>query len=92
MEESATIILTDENGKDLEFDHLLTFDHDGARYVALMAVDEVEGVGEDEVLLLRIDKVDGEDVLTGIDNEVLLEEVFDEFLDIMEEQEELDSQ
>ena len=90
--EDATILLTDEQGKDIEFDHLLTFEYEGGRYVALMPVETIEGIAEDEVLLLRISQKDGEDILVSIDNEVLLEEVFNEFLAIMDEEEEEDSQ
>lgn len=89
--EEATVVLTDENGKEVEFDHLLTFEYEGKKYTALMPVDEVEGIDEDEVLILRIANKDGEDVLEAIENEVLLEEVFSEFLELMDELEEEDS-
>ena len=90
--EDATILLTDEQGKEIEFDHLLTFEYEGNRYVALMPVDAVEGIADDEVLILRIFQKDGEDILVSVDNEILLEEVFNEFLAIMDEEEEDDSE
>ena len=55
MEEQNTIVeLIDENGSTVRFDLVMTFDYEGKRYAALLPVDEVEGVGEDEVVLWRI--------------------------------------
>lgn len=81
-----TVTLTDENGRDVQFDHLLTYDYEGRRFIALMPMEEVEGIGEDEVLLLVIEKDEkGKDVYVQLDNEVLLDEAFDRFLELMEE-------
>ena len=41
-------------GSDL--DHLLTFDYEGRRIIALMPMEEAEGIGEGEVLLLCIEQ------------------------------------
>jgi len=81
-----TVTLTDENGRDVQFDHLLTYDYEGRRFIALMPMEEVEGIGEDEVLLLAIEKDEkGKDVYVQLDNEVLLDEAFDRFLELMDE-------
>jgi len=82
------IILLDEDGQEAKFEHILTFLHEGARYVALSpAADEDSAMEDDEeeVVLFRIEQVDGEDTYRSIDNEVLLDEVFDAFLEMMEE-------
>ena len=79
------IILLDESGNEVHFDHLLTFFHEGEKYIALMPVDDVENVDEGEVILLHIVSKDGEDVYETIDNEVLLEEAFETFLELFEE-------
>ncbi|HHT86355.1 MAG TPA: DUF1292 domain-containing protein [Clostridiales bacterium] len=84
-DEFHEVILKDEAGNDVHFDHVLTFKYEGEKYIALLPLDEVEGIGEDEVLLLRIDNQNGEDVYKTIENEVLLEEVFDEFMRLLEE-------
>ncbi|MBQ9832832.1 MAG: DUF1292 domain-containing protein [Clostridia bacterium] len=83
--------LTDENGEEAEFEHVLTFLHEGERFVALVPVGENESFDEDEeaqVVLLKIEHKDNEDVYVSIDNEVLLNEVFDAFIELMEEIEE----
>jgi len=82
----STVKLTDETGREVTFDHLLTFDYEGRRIIALMPMEKVEGIGEDEVLLLRIDQDEnGKDVYVPIDNEILLNEAFDRFLELMDE-------
>ena len=80
------VTLVDENGHEVQFDHLMTFDHEKKRYIALMPMEEVEGIGEDEVLIMQIKKDDnGEDTYVPVENPVLLEEVFDTFLELREE-------
>ena len=82
----STVTLLDEEGKEVRFDHLLTFDYEGRRFIALMPMEEVEGIGDDEVLLLTIQQDEkGEDIYVPVENEVLLDEAFDRFLELMEE-------
>lgn len=84
-EEQDEVTLLDENGKEVRFDHLLTFFHEGEKYIALLPLDEVENVDEDEVVLLHVVTKNGEDVYETIENEVLLDEVFDTFMELFEE-------
>ncbi|HOG00836.1 MAG TPA: DUF1292 domain-containing protein [Clostridia bacterium] len=82
--EKDVIVLLDEGGEPARFAHVLTFFYEGARYVALVPEEEADD-DEAEVVLLRIEEKDGGDVYVSIDNEVLLDEVFNEFLDLMDE-------
>ena len=84
-QEQDEVVLLDENGNEVRFDHLLTFFHEGEKYLALLPLDEIEGVDEDEVVLMHIVTNDGEDVYETIESEVLLEEVFETFLELFEE-------
>ena len=85
QEQGNIIELIDESGKTVQFDLVMTFDYEGKRYAALLPVGDVEGVGEDEVVLLEIVKdKSGENYVT-IDNPILLDEVFGEFLDLFDE-------
>lgn len=79
------VILKDESGNDVKFDHLLTFCYENEYYIALLPIDKIEGIGDDEVLLMRIVKEAGEDRYETITNEVLLNEVFDEFMRLIDE-------
>lgn len=86
MEEQNTLVtLIDEEGKEVEFDLVATFDYEKKRYAALLPMDDVEGVGEDEVVILEIVKTPDGEIYRPIENEVLLDEVFNEFLEILDE-------
>ena len=86
MEEQNTIIeLIDESGNTVKFDLVMTFDYEGKRYAALLPVDEVESVGDDEVVLLEVVKDKNGDNFVSIDNPVLLDEVFNEFIELFDE-------
>ena len=86
MESGNEIIeLIDENGKPVRFEHLMTVEYEGDPYVLLVPIDDVEDVDEDEVVILRIEKGDdGEDAYVGIEDEELLEKVFERYLEIAE--------
>lgn len=86
MEEQSTIIdLVDEGGNTVRFDLVMTFDYEGKRYAALLPVDEVENVGENEVVLLEVVKDKSGENYVSIDNPILLDEVFNEFIELFDE-------
>ena len=86
MEEQTTVIeLVDESGNTVKFDLVMTFDYEGKRYAALLPVDNVEGVGDDEVVLLEVVKDKSGENFVSIDNPVLLDEVFNEFIELFDE-------
>ncbi len=86
MEEQNTVIeLVDESGTTVKFDLVMTFDYEGKRYAALLPIDNVENVGDDEVVLLEVVKEKGGENFVTIDNPVLLDEVFNEFIELFDE-------
>lgn len=86
MEEQGSIVeLIDENGNTVAFDLVMTFDYEGKRYAALLPVDKLEGVGDDEVVLLEVIREKGSESFVTIDNPILLDEVFNEFIDLFDE-------
>jgi hypothetical protein len=80
--------LLDESGKAVKFDHVMTFLYEGEKYIALLPLEDVEGVGHDEVLIMRIARKDGEDVYETIGDEKLLDSVFEKFLELYDDMEE----
>ena len=88
MEELQDTIITllDEQEKPVRFDLLMTFDYEGKRYAAMLPLDLVEGVGEDEVVLLEIVRGKEGELYQPIQNPILLDEVFDEFQELFEEE------
>ncbi|MEN6594863.1 MAG: DUF1292 domain-containing protein [Clostridiaceae bacterium] len=86
MEEQGNIVeLIDESGKSVAFDLVMTFDYEGKRYAALLPMDQVEGVDDDEVVLLEVVKDKSGENYVSIENPILLDEVFQEFLDLFDE-------
>lgn len=59
------IVLTDEEGKEIEFNVITKFDIEDKEYVIVIPVE-----GEEEAIALKIDKdEDGNDVLVTIEDE-----------------------
>ena len=86
------VVLLDENGEEARFSHILTFLYEGDRYVALEPIEEgveqPEDEEEAEVVLMRIVRGEDGDTYQLVENEVLLDEVFARFLELMDELEE----
>lgn len=86
MEEQNTVIeLVDESGNIVKFDLVMTFDYEGKRYAALLPIDQVENVEDDEVVLLEVVKDKSGENFVSIENPILLDEVFNEFIELFDE-------
>ena len=55
-EESNILVLTDENGADVEFEYLDCIEYDGKEYLALMPAEE----DANEIVILEVEPVDEE--------------------------------
>lgn len=86
MEENTIVTLIDDNENEIQFDLVMTFNYEGKRYAALLPMDPIENVGTDEVVLLEIIKENGIEHYINIDNPILLDEVFNEFIELFDEQ------
>ena len=85
--ENNIIELVDEQGKAVEFEHLMTVEHEGSYYIVLMAAQEDEDNEEGEVVILKMEKDDkGEDCYVTIDDDNVLQAVFDKFVAAVEEE------
>ena len=88
MEEECDIItLVDMDGKDVDFYHVATIDYKDKWYIFLQPVELIDGIAEDEVIIyeLGVDE-DGDDKFIPIEDENLLNEVFNEYLKEAEEE------
>ena len=67
--------------KDEDFYHLATLDVDDKWFVVLKPVEKLDDIDEDEVLIYEIaENEDGNDVFKAIEDDALLQRVFDEFI------------
>lgn len=79
-DEKNIVTLFDEDGKEIPFEHLDTFELNSRVYIVLL---EVLGDGQenDEVVIFRLEEdKNGEDALIVIEDENELQEAFDEFM------------
>lgn len=89
-EEDYIVELTDEDGVTTAFEYQATIELDGEEYIVLMAPPE-EDEDEDDggVVIMKIEEDEnGEDMYVSIDDEDLLQKVFDLFLEYLDEEEE----
>jgi uncharacterized protein YrzB (UPF0473 family) len=88
--DGTLITLLDEDGKEEQFEHLATIEHNGASYVALVPYcakpeDLLEDDGE-LVILKIIEEENGEEILEAIEDEEEFNTVAQKFEDILEDE------
>lgn len=85
-EDSGLVELVDEDGQTVQFEHLMTVEHEGDHYVVLTEVSEDEQSEEAEVLILKIEQDDqGEDCYVTVEDDEVQQAVFDKFVAAYEE-------
>jgi hypothetical protein len=81
------ITVTDEDGNDIELELLDVLEHKGQTYMAFFpAVPEEEADEESEdygMVILKSIKEDGEELLSTLDGEEELTEVYDLFMELL---------
>ena len=90
------VSLTDEDGNEIELEHLDTIESDGAVYMAFFPVEEADENGEapeeeDEeagLIILKVVDVDGEEQLATLEDEEELDRVYQQFMESLFEDEE----
>jgi len=94
------ISLTDEDGNEFELEHLDTLEYNGKVYMAFFPAVEGDEDGEvtdvdpdDEeygLIILKVVTVDGEDQLVTLDDEDELEAVYQQFMESLFEDEDVE--
>lgn len=83
-DEIMEITLIGDDGAPMIFEHILTFMYEDERYMALVPADLIDEE-EEEVVFMHIVKSGGEDKLEPVENEVLLDELFEVFCELMDD-------
>ena len=86
MERDDIVELFDEDDNLVRFEHVMTIEYEGENYVLLAPLDEDEE--GDEVIILRIEEQDGEEVYATLEDDDLINAVFSRYLEIVEEEDE----
>lgn len=87
QEELSEIVeLIDDTGRTLKFYHIYTMEYKKEWYAFFQPAEEMPEVEEDSVIIFRISGDEGNEVLLPVEDEELLDEIFDEFCNTMEEE------
>lgn len=80
--------LTTEDGKKLKFYFVGTIEYKGKNYSAFEPAEQIEGIEDDDLIIFELSGDDEEVAdLLPIEDEQLLDEVFEEFCRVLEEDE-----
>ena len=85
-EESEIIELIDDDGKVIKFRLLDVTEYKGEKYTLLLAAEPSDEIADDEVVIFRLNE--NEEVLEPIEDEALLEEVFEFYQSEIDDEEE----
>ncbi len=78
------ITLIDEEGKEVELEHLDTVEYNGETYYAFLPAN-MSLEDSYELIIMKLEKEDGEDTLVTLDDEDELDEMFQIFSERLEE-------
>ena len=85
-EEEELIELIDDDGKIIKFKLLDVTEYKGVKYTLLLAAEPNEEIAEDEVVIFRLNEK--EEVLEPVEDEALLDEVFEFYQSEVEDEDE----
>ena len=86
--EDEVVELTTDDGKKLKFYFVGTIEYKGKNYSAFEPAEQIDGIEEDDLIIFELSGDDEETAdLLPIEDEKLLNEVFEEFCRVLEEDE-----
>ena len=81
------ITVTDEDGNEFELEHLDTLEYKGQTYMAFFPAvpegEEAQDGDEYGLIILKAIQADGEEQLSTLDSEEELEEVYQQFMELL---------
>lgn len=83
-EYGATFItVTDEDGNEIELEHLDTIDLNGTTYMAFFPAETEEETDEEELglIILKVIEENGEEILSTLDSDEEMNLVYDHFME-----------
>ena len=86
--EEDVIELVTEDGKKLKFYEVGNIEYKGKLYAAFEPAEQIDGIEEDDLVIFELNGDDEETAdLLPVEDEALLDEVFEEFCRVLEEDE-----
>ena len=79
--------LESEDGETVRFQHVATIDYENEWYVFFTPAEEMEGIDSDETVIFKLTTDEnGADIFLPVEDEAILDAVYDEYLRIMEDE------
>lgn len=87
IDESNIITILNEDDEEVSFEHIDTMMYDGREYVLLLPLEQPDDIAEDEeaVVILRLIRGDEEDTYESVEDDDLLDDIFNQYIESMEE-------
>ncbi|MCL2220884.1 MAG: DUF1292 domain-containing protein [Oscillospiraceae bacterium] len=85
---SDLITISDESGNDFVLEHVDTVEYGGTFYMAFLPTDMDEDDEDFGLIILKVVSEDEEDILVIIEDEQLLDELFEKFMERLLDDEE----
>lgn len=80
MQDDEIIVMVDEDGKKVEFNHIATLDYNNEWYIYVQPV-ELGDMDDDEMFIFKIEEDEnGNDLFTPVEDEDLLDALYQEYL------------
>jgi len=83
------ITISDDDGNDFVLEHLDTIEVDDVFYMAFLPTEMEEDDDDYGLIVLKVVEEEGEDILTSIDDDDLLEDIHSRFLERLLEDDDL---
>ena len=80
------IVLYDENNKETKFDQVAVIPLYEKVYVILKPLTKIAGLADDEALVFVIEEIDDEDCLVIVEEDDIVDQVFDEYYKMLKEE------
>ena len=83
---NENIKLYNEENEEIEFEQIALVPIENKTYAILRPVVEMEGIAEDEALVFVIDEIDDEDCLVIVEDDNIVDKVFEEYYKMLKEE------
>ncbi len=82
----GTIVLYDENDKEVEFEQIAIIPYQNEVYAILKPVEKMEGVADDEAIVFLLDAdEESDEVLSVVEDDAVIDAVFDAYYKLLDE-------
>ena len=78
--------LYNEENQEVEFEQIALVPIEDKTYAILKPVETMEGVADDEALVFVIDEIDDEDCLVIVEDDKIIDDVFEEYYKLLNEE------